>query len=110
MSSLDNVTGTLETSGRNVNVSNRVTNVSEPISFGVNRLVSKSDDEEEPTNNNNNAQYKEEGVSYFSGDDRTSPRNDSTWGQSPGRPSSGTSPELEVDSPAHSRTNSPSIR
>ncbi|KAH1001680.1 hypothetical protein HUJ04_005663 [Dendroctonus ponderosae] len=86
--------------------------VSEPISFGVNRLVSKSDDEEEPTNNNNNnnSQYREEGVSYFSGDERTSPRNDSTWGQSPSRPSSGTSPELEVDSPAHSRTNSPSLR
>ncbi|XP_048518488.1 zinc finger protein Gfi-1 isoform X1 [Dendroctonus ponderosae] len=84
----------------------------EPISFGVNRLVSKSDDEEEPTNNNNNnnSQYREEGVSYFSGDERTSPRNDSTWGQSPSRPSSGTSPELEVDSPAHSRTNSPSLR
>ncbi|ENN79587.1 hypothetical protein YQE_04049, partial [Dendroctonus ponderosae] len=83
-----------------------------PISFGVNRLVSKSDDEEEPTNNNNNnnSQYREEGVSYFSGDERTSPRNDSTWGQSPSRPSSGTSPELEVDSPAHSRTNSPSLR
>ncbi|XP_076255074.1 uncharacterized protein LOC143193037 isoform X3 [Rhynchophorus ferrugineus] len=71
------------------------------ITFGINRLVSKSDDEEEPANNNNMQYYqKEENCSYFSGDERTSPKNDSTC----------TSPELEVDSPPHSRTNSPSLR
>lgn len=77
--------------------------VSEPISFGINRLVSKSDDEDEPANNNNTKYcQKEENSSYFSGDERTSPRNDSTWDHSPHRPSPSTSPELEVDSPPHS--------
>ncbi|XP_050308356.1 zinc finger protein Gfi-1 isoform X2 [Anthonomus grandis grandis] len=86
----------------------------EPISFGISRFVSKSDDEEEPVNNNNN-QYcqsqKEDSSTYFSGDERTSPsRNDAMWDHSPNRPSPSTSPELEVDSPPISRTNSPSLR
>ncbi|XP_066143402.1 zinc finger protein Gfi-1b isoform X1 [Euwallacea fornicatus] len=83
----------------------------EPISFGINRLVSKSDDEDEHTNNNNTKYCpKEDGGSYFSGDERISPRNDSNWEHSPSRPSPSTSPELEVDSPTPSRTNSPSPR
>ncbi|CAG9768708.1 unnamed protein product [Ceutorhynchus assimilis] len=82
----------------------------EPISFGINRLVSKSDDEDESVNNNNTKYCpKEESSSCFSGDERTSPRN-STWDHSPNRPSLSTSPELEVDSPPRSRTNSPSFR
>ncbi|KAL1512954.1 hypothetical protein ABEB36_002452 [Hypothenemus hampei] len=84
---------------------------SERISFGINRLMSKSDDEDE-SRNNNSSKYcpKEEVGSYFSGDERTSPRQDSSWDHSPIRPSPSTSPELEVDSPPHSRTNSPSPR
>lgn len=84
---------------------------SEPISFGINRLVSKSDDEDEHINNNNNKYCrKEDATNYYSGDEQTSPRNDLNWDHSPSRPSPSTSPELEVDSPAHSRTNSPSPR
>ncbi|XP_030748759.1 zinc finger protein Gfi-1-like [Sitophilus oryzae] len=84
---------------------------SDQITFGMNRFVSKSDDEEESPNNNNTKYcHKEENSGYFSGDERTSPKNDSTWDHSPNRPSPSTSPELEVDSPPHSRTNSPSLR
>lgn len=48
----------------------------------------------------------------YSGDEMPSPRpsQDDRWKSSPPRPSPSTSPELEVDSPPHSRTNSPSPR
>ncbi|CAG9826045.1 unnamed protein product [Diabrotica balteata] len=82
---------------------------SEPIKFGISRLVSKSDDEEDHGNNNNNSKpYQREG-SYYSGDERSSPKySNQRWEQhSSPRPSPSTSPELEVDSPVHSRSNSP---
>lgn len=82
----------------------------EPIKFGINRLVSKSSDDEEETINNNSKSFEtREEISghCYSGDEMCSPR-DSRWDGS--RPSPSTSPELEVDSPPHSRTNSPSPR
>lgn len=51
----------------------------EPINFGINRLVTKSEDEDESLNNNNTHYTKEESEP----------------------PSPCTSPELEVDSPPH---------
>ncbi|XP_015840150.1 zinc finger protein Gfi-1 isoform X2 [Tribolium castaneum] len=72
----------------------------QPINFGISRLVTKSEDEDEQTNNNNNNNAK-----YESSDEMKLNR----WDNSP-RPSPSTSPELEVDSPPHSRTNSPSPR
>ncbi|CAH1369140.1 hypothetical protein MTP99_010620 [Tenebrio molitor] len=78
----------------------------EPINFGISRLVTKSEDEDEQTNNNNTKYYqKEEG----SGDEMKL-NGDNRWDNSPSRPSPSTSPELEVDSPPHSRTNTPSPR
>nr|CAI5843517.1 unnamed protein product [Callosobruchus analis] len=80
------------------------------IKFGISRLVSKSDDEEESSNNNTLRCPKDE--ICYSGDERMSPprySSDNIWeGKESPRPSTSTSPELEVDSPPHSRTNSPS--
>ncbi|XP_049822294.1 zinc finger protein Gfi-1 isoform X2 [Aethina tumida] len=86
----------------------------EPIKFGIHRLVSKSsDDEDEHTNNNNSKclqREKTNSVSYNSGDEMLSPQinSETRWESTPPRVSPSTSPELEVDSPVHSRTNSPS--
>ncbi|XP_060517533.1 zinc finger protein 383 [Cylas formicarius] len=74
----------------------------ERITFGISRIVSKSDDEDERSNNNNTKYcHKDENLSYFSGDDK-SPVRVAAWDRSPSRPSPDTSPELEVDSPPHS--------
>lgn len=63
----------------------------EPIKFGIHRFVSKSEDEGDD--------HKE-----LSGDEQPySPKDCSS-----NRPTPSTSPELEVDSPVHSRSNSPS--
>lgn len=89
----------------------------EPIKFGISRFVtSKSDSEEEttPCNNNNLPSHP---TCYNSGDDQpASPSNGRRQWDSPSpiipsstnQPSPSTSPELEVDSPVHSRPNSPS--
>lgn len=94
--------------------------VADPIKFGISRLVSKSEDEDDHsiTNNNNMKCYeaKEEIGGCYSGDEMASPQrtsqdNHHRWGESSPhviRPSPSTSPELEVDSPPRSRTNSPS--
>ncbi|CAG9854531.1 unnamed protein product [Phyllotreta striolata] len=87
----------------------------EPIKFGVNRLVSKFDDEDENVNNNNNnnnysKMYHPKEESYCSGDERSSPKyHHTSWERQSAslKPSPSTSPELEVDSPAPSRSNSP---
>ncbi|CAH0557402.1 unnamed protein product [Brassicogethes aeneus] len=85
----------------------------QPIKFGINRLVSKSSDDEDEQANNNNVkcyQREKEGSTCYSGDEMMSPRlsSENRWEGSPARASPCTSPELEVDSPPHSRTNSPS--
>lgn len=92
---------------------------SDSIKFGINRLVSKSSDDEDDhlfnatsQHNNNNEDIPR---SCFNNDPMLSPRStrDNRWDSSPHnspRPSTSTSPELEVDSPIHSRTNTPSPR
>lgn len=85
----------------------------EPIKFGISRLVSKSDDEDEPTINNNNSKCYTREEGSFSGDEMISSKytSDNTrWENASPRPSPSTSPELEVDSPPHSPINSPSPR
>ncbi|XP_074031026.1 zinc finger transcription factor senseless-2 [Leptinotarsa decemlineata] len=81
----------------------------EPIKFGISRLVSKSDDDEEQGSVNNSKYYHKDESSYYSGDERMSPRfsSDKRWDSQSPRPSPSPSPELEVDSPVHSRSNSP---
>ncbi|KAI4465813.1 zinc finger and scan domain-containing [Holotrichia oblita] len=93
--------------------------ITDSIKFGINRLVSKSSDDEDDQifgstiqHNNNNEDIPR---SCFNGDPMLSPRSsrDNRWDSSPRnspRPSPSTSPELEVDSPVHSRTNTPSPR
>lgn len=93
----------------------------EPIKFGISRFVSSKSDSEDDTpclnnnniNNNNNKTYH----CYNSGDEQTttSPTARRQWStpspvipSSTNQPSPSTSPELEVDSPVHSRPNSPS--
>ncbi|CAG9825321.1 unnamed protein product, partial [Phaedon cochleariae] len=75
----------------------------ESIKFGISRLV-KSDEEDQI-----NKCYKKEERNYYSGDEQTSPSYDrpKSWDNHSPRPSPSTSPELEVDSPLHSRSNSP---
>ncbi|KAK9879584.1 hypothetical protein WA026_006649 [Henosepilachna vigintioctopunctata] len=82
------------------------------IKFGINRLVSKSEDEDEEHSNNNNSKCYQKDNSCFSGDEVVSSKSSqiNKWEISSPRPSPLTSPELEVDSPIHSRTNSPSPR
>nr|XP_022910676.1 zinc finger protein Gfi-1b-like [Onthophagus taurus] len=84
------------------------------IKFGINRLVSKSSDDEDDHGYDNNNLSKSNGDKELM---MMSPRlRESQWDRSPSRldqsprPSPSTSPELEVDSPVHSRTNSPSPR
>ncbi|XP_017785337.1 PREDICTED: zinc finger protein Gfi-1b-like [Nicrophorus vespilloides] len=80
----------------------------EAIKFGINRLVKSDDEEEQPLNNNTKTFLHHEGTtSCYSGDEH-SPK--TKWESSPARPSPTTSPELEVDSPPPSRTNTPSPR
>lgn len=82
--------------------------ISDAIKFGVSRLVSKSPAEEEENLNNNLKGYEGGQEGCYSGDEMCSLREDNRWEAT--RPSPSTSPELEVDSPAHSRTNTPSPR
>lgn len=88
--------------------------VTESIKFGVNRLVSKSSDLEENKSLKSNTLkhypiHDDVVNSYHSGDELLSPglNQENQWEASPPRPSSSTSPELEVDSPPHSRSPSP---
>ncbi|XP_044752465.1 zinc finger protein Gfi-1b-like [Coccinella septempunctata] len=74
--------------------------------------MSKSDDEDdEHTNNNNNKCYQRD-TNCYSGDEAASNKSSQIhkWDATSPRPSPVTSPELEVDSPVNSRTNSPSPR
>ncbi|KRT86456.1 zinc finger protein, partial [Oryctes borbonicus] len=93
------------------------------IKFGINRLVSKSSDDEDDhiftsshhRNNNNNNEDIPSRSCFGNIDPMLSPRSsrENRWDSSPQhspRPSPSTSPELEVDSPVHSRTNTPSPR
>lgn len=84
-----------------------VFSVPDAIKFGVSRLVSRSSEEEDENNLNNNLKGYEANC-YNSGDEMCSPRREGRW--EPSRPSPSTSPELEVDSPPRSRTNTPSPR
>ncbi|KAK5646371.1 hypothetical protein RI129_004835 [Pyrocoelia pectoralis] len=87
----------------------------DPIKFGVNRLMEKSSPQPEDVQNlnNNNSKFYEVnddiGGNAHSGDEMLSPgpNQENNWDTSPPRPSPSTSPELEVDSPVHSRTPSP---
>lgn len=90
--------------------------LNDPIKFGVNRLMEKSSPQPEDVrnlNNNNNTKFYEVsddlGGNPHSGDEMLSPgpNQENNWDTSPPRPSPSTSPELEVDSPVHSRTPSP---
>lgn len=84
--------------------------IAEPIKFGIDRFVTKSDDEEEQSSNNNVSMCCDAKDNSSHEDNLLISRAFEAKNDSSPRLSPCTSPELEVDSPSHSRTNSPSPR